>query len=205
MNKKQSILKTAAQLFAAQGFGGTTTRQIAREAGVTEPLIYYHFEGKEDLFTRILEYGISSYLSCIDGLEQDNLAPFDRLRRLIELQFDVVADMPDEMYLIVSVCPVRLSEPGDICDRGLREYRRRLTQYLSRSIEGGVTSGAFVPVPVVETALMLFAFISGIMRYAAMNPGNKENVCQTAVDFCRRSLMPSNARQTRRSRNERTD
>jgi AcrR family transcriptional regulator len=55
MNKKQTILKTAARLFAAQGFDGTTTLQISREAGVTEPLIYYHFNGKDDLFTRIIE------------------------------------------------------------------------------------------------------------------------------------------------------
>jgi AcrR family transcriptional regulator len=33
MNKKETILKTAAKLFAAQGFEATTTSQIAREAG----------------------------------------------------------------------------------------------------------------------------------------------------------------------------
>jgi AcrR family transcriptional regulator len=202
MSKKQVIIRTAARLFAAQGFEGTTTRQIAREAGVTEPLIYYHFKGKEDLFTHILEYGISSYLACIDGLEQEIRPPFERLRRLIELQFDAAADMPDEMYLIISVCPLRFGDPGDICEKGLSEYRNRLTQYLTRSIQDGVASGAFVPVPVVETAMMLFAFINGIMRYAAMNPGNKENVCRNAVDFCRRSLVRNQASSGQGSANE---
>jgi AcrR family transcriptional regulator len=40
MSKRDAILKTAARLFATQGFDGTTTIQIAREAGATEPLIY---------------------------------------------------------------------------------------------------------------------------------------------------------------------
>jgi AcrR family transcriptional regulator len=57
MNKRENILKTAARLFANQGFDGTTTIQIAREAGVTEPLIYYHFKGKDELFTNIIETG----------------------------------------------------------------------------------------------------------------------------------------------------
>ncbi len=55
INKKQNILKTAADLFSSQGFGNTTTLQIAREARVTEPLLYYHFQGKEDIFSVIIE------------------------------------------------------------------------------------------------------------------------------------------------------
>ena len=47
MSKREIILKTAARLFAAQGFEATTTIQIAREAGATEPLIYYHFKSKK--------------------------------------------------------------------------------------------------------------------------------------------------------------
>lgn len=43
MSKREIILKTAAHLFPTQGFDATTTLQLAREAGVTEPLIYYHF------------------------------------------------------------------------------------------------------------------------------------------------------------------
>jgi len=42
------------RLFASQGFEGTTTLQIAGEGGVTEPLLYYHFKGKDELFTHFL-------------------------------------------------------------------------------------------------------------------------------------------------------
>jgi AcrR family transcriptional regulator len=42
ISKKQKLLKIVTCLFAAQGFDGATTLQIARSAGVTEPLIYYH-------------------------------------------------------------------------------------------------------------------------------------------------------------------
>ena len=95
MAKKQAILKTAARLFAAQGFDATTTLQIAREAGATEPLIYYHFKGKDDLFTRIIKTGFLAYLSCFDELEKSTDTPFEQIRKLIELQFDIVEAMPD--------------------------------------------------------------------------------------------------------------
>ena len=53
-NKKNKIIATSTKLFAVQGFDNTTTLQIAKESGVTEPLLYYHFKGKEEIFTDII-------------------------------------------------------------------------------------------------------------------------------------------------------
>jgi AcrR family transcriptional regulator len=44
------ILGSAAELFAASGYHGTTTREIAAAAGVSERLIYFHFTSKANLF-----------------------------------------------------------------------------------------------------------------------------------------------------------
>jgi AcrR family transcriptional regulator len=108
MEKKQAILKTAARLFANQGFDGTTTVQIAREAGVTEPLIFYHFTGKDELFTRIIESMFVEYFSRLDLLEKSPKSFFNQIQKLIELQFDIVEEFPDEVYVITSTRPVRL-------------------------------------------------------------------------------------------------
>ena len=59
MKKRQAIIDSATRLFGSIGFDATTTIKIANEAGVTEPLIYYHFKGKDDLFTRIIEAACS--------------------------------------------------------------------------------------------------------------------------------------------------
>ncbi len=66
INKKQNILKTAAELFSSQGFDNTSTLQIAKEAKVTEPLIYYHFKGKEDIFA-CLHRKTGMLLMILDG------------------------------------------------------------------------------------------------------------------------------------------
>jgi AcrR family transcriptional regulator len=193
MNKKQTILKTAARLFAAQGFDGTTTLQISREAGVTEPLIYYHFNGKDDLFTRIIESTCSQYFSRIDSLEQNANSPFGQIRRLIELQFDMVEAMPNEIRLIASACPAKLNDPEDICAGNVQEYRRRMLGYLTRSISEGAGSGEFNPVPAEETAILILSVINGIVRYKDLN----KNMREAAADFCRRSLMKFSRAETK--------
>jgi AcrR family transcriptional regulator len=54
--RRRQILETATQLFASQGFGGTTTRQIAEVARVNEALIFRHFPTKDELYWAVLEH-----------------------------------------------------------------------------------------------------------------------------------------------------
>lgn len=53
--RRRQIIEVAAHIFAARGFSGTTTREIARRAHVSEAVLFRHFETKADLYTAILE------------------------------------------------------------------------------------------------------------------------------------------------------
>src|ERR1041385_5698536 len=52
-DRKLAIVKAALPLFARKGFAATTTRDLARAAGVSEPLLYKHFPSKEALYLEI--------------------------------------------------------------------------------------------------------------------------------------------------------
>jgi len=54
-DRHQQILQVAMELFARQGFRGTTTRRIAERAGINEAIIFRHFPRKEDLYWAIIE------------------------------------------------------------------------------------------------------------------------------------------------------
>jgi len=53
--KRQDILKAAMELFAAKGFRGTTTRDLASHADVNEAIIFRYFMNKTELYRAILE------------------------------------------------------------------------------------------------------------------------------------------------------
>ena len=53
--RREQILETALGLFAKRGFDGTSTRQIAKEVGIAEGLIFHYFPTKASLLTTILE------------------------------------------------------------------------------------------------------------------------------------------------------
>jgi AcrR family transcriptional regulator len=54
-DRRQQILEVASGIFARKGYQGSTTREIAEEAGVNEALLFRHFPSKENLYWTMLE------------------------------------------------------------------------------------------------------------------------------------------------------
>jgi AcrR family transcriptional regulator len=52
---RQQILDASLRLFSERGFARTTVRDIARQAGITDAAIYYHFESKRELLEALVE------------------------------------------------------------------------------------------------------------------------------------------------------
>lgn len=53
--RKGEILDAAVRVFASEGYAGGSMRRIAEEVGLSEPALYRHFAGKEDLFVTLIE------------------------------------------------------------------------------------------------------------------------------------------------------
>ena len=53
--RKRQLLATAKHLFVTHGYTATTTEKIAQAAGVSEPVLYRHFESKKALFLEVLQ------------------------------------------------------------------------------------------------------------------------------------------------------
>jgi TetR/AcrR family transcriptional regulator len=65
--RRRALVDTALRVFAEGSYRGTTTAEIAREAGVSEPILYRHFASKRDL-----------YLACIEASWERLRAVWDR-------------------------------------------------------------------------------------------------------------------------------
>src|SRR5574341_117 len=65
---RQQILDASLRLFSERGFARTTVRDIARQAGITDAAIYYHFESKRELLEALVEE--RGFLSSLQNLEQ---------------------------------------------------------------------------------------------------------------------------------------
>lgn len=85
--KKENILQSALKLFAEQGYRATSTSKIAKDAKVSEALIFRHFQNKEGLLEAVLAEGEKRFklLYADVFMEPD---PKMLIRKTLELPFD---------------------------------------------------------------------------------------------------------------------
>jgi AcrR family transcriptional regulator len=69
--KQEAILSVALRLFAEQGYDSTPTSQIAREAGVSEGLVFRHFINKEGLLMAVMAEGQERIRARVEVIERE--------------------------------------------------------------------------------------------------------------------------------------
>jgi len=98
--RRRSIIKAARPLFAEKGFHGTSIREIAQAAEVSEALIYKHFPSKEALYDELLDYAremLRVGFTGIGALEYGTQTLVVMIFGLVELiMLDVPGRIPDQ-------------------------------------------------------------------------------------------------------------
>jgi AcrR family transcriptional regulator len=88
------LLDAAQELFAERGFAGTTTREIAARAGVSETLLFRHFSSKQTLFDVTVIEPFDAYIARYTGDWMGDGAmtapPEDIIRDLVATLYDLV-------------------------------------------------------------------------------------------------------------------
>lgn len=64
-DRRRQILQVAMSLFSQRGFRGTTTKEIAQGAGVSEAMVFRHFANKQELYSAIIDHK-----ACADNFQQ---------------------------------------------------------------------------------------------------------------------------------------
>jgi AcrR family transcriptional regulator len=116
--RKEAIVEAVQDVFAVKGFDGTTTRELAKAAGVSEALLYKHFPSKESLYAAMLD-------GCAKG------PTFAEASRILELDASTSTLVVMVHFMISHYV---LGRPGD-------RHRAALNSLLVRSFLG---DGEFV-------------------------------------------------------------
>ncbi|MCX2744773.1 TetR/AcrR family transcriptional regulator [Mangrovivirga sp. M17] len=101
IQKRKRILFSALELFATQGYDGTSVSQIAKAAGISKGLTYVYFESKEDLLLQIINYFKAEEEIRLASLYDDDPNIF--LKRLIHDFFNRLRERPEHIKLVTSL------------------------------------------------------------------------------------------------------
>ena len=158
--RRERLLESALALFAERGYAGTSVKAIAERAGVSQGLLYVHFENKQDLLIALFERGMQDVQFT---LESDvATVGVKRLGILLRRTFDLMQANRDFWRLFYTLrFQVSVAEAlGPAIQLGTSTIREELAR---------VCRDMNVPHPELE-ARLLFATIDGVCQHAVLEP-----------------------------------
>lgn len=164
MNKKETILKVALELFASQGYDNSSTSLIAKRAEVSEGLIFRHFTNKEGLLNEILQEGFMKIKPFIDSILNEK-NPEKIIYKTLELPYKIISEQKEFWKLIIN-----LRQQNDKFRKDFDE--NDFFEPLNSKIENAFKALKFAK-PKIE-ADIFFVILTGFGLYLIDND-NKEN------------------------------
>jgi len=136
---QKSIVDTAAELFARDGFGATSLDDIAVMLGVTKGALYYHVKNKEEILRLIYLTVLTASEEPLHHIAEADLSPVEKLRRAVEHQTTVAADRSPAMIVFYREHP-HLTGPFA---RSIVLRKKAYERYFEHIIEEGKLVGVF--------------------------------------------------------------
>ena len=99
--RRQSILETAAKLFAAQGYADCDMERLAAECGVAKGTLYLYFPGKQELFFACTDWGMRQLQESVRAAAQAVEEPFERIGNAIRAYLAFFDRHPEYVELLI--------------------------------------------------------------------------------------------------------
>jgi AcrR family transcriptional regulator len=164
--RRLQILKIAMRLFSQRGFRGTTTKEIAQAAGVSEAMLFRHFATKEELYSAILDHkaclhdDLDPLQNVADAIRRkDDRAVFEGMALHALNQHD--SDPEFQRLLLHSAL-----EQHELAHMFWEKFVRRVYQSLRTYIRQRQRDGALKN---VEPFVIVRAFIGMIIHHSLNN------------------------------------
>ncbi len=138
--RRAAVVDTACQVFARHSYRGATTAEIAREAGITEPILYRHFDSKQAL-----------YFACIDEAwahvrraSEDAMEAEDDPRAWMAALARAFFEFGEQRSPVASLWLQALTESGDEPEvrRFLRRHLREVHDFVESVLRRCQKAGA---------------------------------------------------------------
>jgi AcrR family transcriptional regulator len=134
--RRAAVLETACRVFSRSSYRGATTAEIAREAGISEPILYRHFGSKRDLYLACLDEAWATFreeattamaddpVGCLGVISDRYMSKGNRLR-VVDLWIQALAEANEDAVIA----------------KALRRQIREVHDFFADVIRDGQTRG----------------------------------------------------------------
>ena len=158
---RKAVLASAMQLFAENGYPHTTTREIARKAGISTGLMYHYFSGKESLLRAVFDHSMEM-LSASFADSYQKSPPGEQFANLLRTIFRLLAG--DEPFWGLFYALRAQPEVMRILGDDFRLWTTRLRELFKAELTASGCSD-----PELE-AFLLYSLVEGVIQQYLLEP-----------------------------------
>jgi TetR/AcrR family transcriptional regulator len=169
--RREQILQTAVNLFSKKGFKGTTTKEIATAAGVSEAMVFRHFENKDALYGAILDTK-----GCHDGVHKFPWEGNAELQKTMEAGDDFAVfytlalaslNKHQEDVAFMRLLFYSALEEHELAERFFHEFIERVYGFIGGYIKRRQREGAFRKMD--DPRIAVRAFLGMLIHHSINN------------------------------------
>ncbi len=136
--RRQAVLRAASWQFAENGYKGATVESIADAAGVSKGLVFYFFKSKSELFSAVLDDGISRWVEVTEvPMAEENSDYAAVLRKIFLSAFEFVERHPILLLLMRDQGFPQKKYNRTQLARNNKRWRKRVERVLSAGMKSG--------------------------------------------------------------------
>ncbi len=178
-DKLTAILRTAAQLFANNGYESTSLDMIADQMGMHKATLYHYVSNKESILYQCLVKSFGDLDEVMKLMEDRSIAVLDRMRFFVRSLALAQNNDFGRCLVLVGSRPLDLDSDGEI-----RKFKQRLDATVRNLITEGVADGTIKPTHPGMFSALLFGALNWVPRWH--KDGGKfaiEDVANTFMDL----------------------
>lgn len=184
--RKAAVLECACGIFSTGSYRGTTTAEIARRAGVTEPVLYRHFASKRDLYLAVLEESWGR----LRAMWQEAVDDEPDARFWVAAMGQAYFSAKDPKVLCAELWVQALTEASDDAEirKFLRKQMREVHDFVSDVIRRSQAAGGILPDRDANAEAWIFIAI-GLLGTMGRRVGSVEDADFEAIIASRKKWM----------------
>jgi len=172
--RRKQLLEVARKVFGGRGYHTVTMDDVAKESGVTKPILYDHFPSKRDLYRALLEADLANLKQRVAEALESSPGNRERIRASFQAYFDFVDEEGEGFRLLMQESVGAEREFQEMVFRFRDDVLEEVTNVILRESRGNLDEN--------EAADVALGLIGMVEMVAQRNPGASKRNRKRTVD-----------------------
>src|SRR3989441_12814384 len=181
---RKRIVTAALSLFQTKGFDATTTKAIARKAGIAEGTVFNYFRTKEDIALHFFEQEVDQAIASVRDNPSLRKAPLEeKLFALVHSQLEFLA--PYEKFIGAAfIHALKPASPLGIFSHRAQELRHRYVGFVQELLDESLPKNQYSPLSFLAPEIFWIYYLGALLYWLHDSSPGKQNT----LAFLDRSL-----------------